>query len=345
MRALFAFGLLVPLFNQVLGLNVLPAACQILLYLILAQGLNLVVGYAGLLHLGYAAFFAIGAFSMAYLTSPQSPFGLELSFYVGLPLSILITAAMGALMALPVLRLRGDYLAIVTMGFGLMLDPLLRNYDESTKAITGMSAIAGPFRENNPLYWYYPLVAALLLAVGLAYRIRHSRLGRALRAMREDAVAAEACGISLATTKLQVLTVAAAIAGFAGALYASYIYTLNLAFPLDFNGSIMVLAMVILGGVGSIRGALVGGVALGSVNLILIPKLIDFCNTTLTPALRSGLSGLPWLWSLLEPWLDLSKAQFLLFGLTLVIMMLRRPEGMVPETPVTYPDLDARGDS
>ncbi len=343
MRLLLLGAILLPLCSQALGLNILPASCQILLYLMLAQGLNLVVGYAGLLHLGYAAFFAIGAFSMAYLTSPQSPFAgqCQFSFYLALPLSVLLSALLGALLAWPTLKLRGDYLAIVTMGFGLMLDPLLRNYDDATKAITGMSAIAAPMDGPPVWLWYYLLLLALLGCIGLAYRVRHAPLGRALRAMREDAVAAQACGISLATVKLQVLVIAAAVAGLAGALYASYIYTLNLSFPLDFNGSIMVLAMVILGGVGSIRGALVGGLALGVVNLILIPKLIDASNMFLKPTLAAWLAELPWLWTRLEPWLDLSKAQFLLFGLTLVLMMLLRPEGLIPEQPVHYAEAES----
>jgi branched-chain amino acid transport system permease protein len=336
MRGLFALGLLLPLINAAVQGSILPACCQVLIYLMLAQGLNLVVGYAGLLHLGYAAFFAVGAFSMAYLTSPQSPFELQWSFFLALPLSIVFTLLIGALLAWPTLKLRGDYLAIVTMGFGLMLDPLMRNYDDATKAITGMAAIATPFRGINTMVWYYLLLAALLLCVGLAYRVRHSSLGRALRAIREDSVAAEACGISLARTKLQVLTLGAAVAGFAGALYASYIGTLNLAFPFDFNGSIMVLAMVILGGVGSIRGALVGGLALGVLNLICIPKLIDLVQVNVQPALAKALSGSPALWAQIEPWLDLSKAQFLMFGLTLVMMMLLRPEGIIPEKPVSY---------
>ncbi|MBN9415585.1 MAG: branched-chain amino acid ABC transporter permease [Candidatus Eremiobacteraeota bacterium] len=336
MKALLLLALLLPAMNAAVHGSILPACCQVLVYLMLAQGLNLVVGYAGLLHLGYAAFFAVGAFSMAYLTSPQSPLGLQWSFYLALPLSVLFTLLVGALLAWPTLKLRGDYLAIVTMGFGLMLDPLMRNYDDATKAITGMAAIATPLAGMSTEAWYYLMLVGVLLCVGLAYQVRHSSLGRALRAIREDSVAAEACGISLARTKLQVLTLGAAVAGLAGALYASYIGTLNLAFPFDFNGSIMVLAMVILGGVGSIRGALVGGLALGVLNLICIPKLIDVVQVHVQPMLARALSDSPALWAQIEPWLDLSKAQFLMFGLTLVMMMLMRPEGIIPEEPVSY---------
>jgi len=341
MRGLLLLALLIPPLDLAFQWSILPACCQVLIYLMLAQGLNLVVGYAGLLHLGYAAFFAVGAFSMAYLTSPQSPLALSWSFYLALPVAVGLTTGVGALLAWPTLRLRGDYLAIVTMGFGLMLDPLMRNYDDATKAITGMAAIARPLPDCPNTLWYYLLLIALLACVGLSYRIRHSRLGRALRALREDAVAAQACGISLANVKLQVLTLSALVAGLAGALYASYLGTLNLAFPFDFNGSIMVLAMVILGGVGSIRGAVVGGLALGALNLICIPKLVDAVQVYVQPWLARSLSDTPWLWSRVEPWLDLSKAQFLLFGLTLVLMMLGRPEGLIPEKPVHYKEAES----
>lgn len=338
-------ALLYPLLDTVFGLRMMPALCQILIYLMLAQGLNIVVGFAGLLHLGYAAFFAVGAFSMAYLTSLQSPLAALFSwgFWPALLGSCLFTMIVGILLALPLLRLRGDYLAIVTMGFGLMLDPILRNFDEQTKAITGMSAIAsptfGPYTLNNQNVtgWYYLLLAGLLACFGLCYRIRHSRLGRELRAQREDPIAAAACGISVAQVKLHALAWAALIAGFAGALYASYIYTLNFAFPLDFNGSIMVLAMVILGGVGSLEGALVGGVTLGFLNLVVTPKLIDWVNLNIRPGLMDALRDSPGLLTALEPFLDLSKAQYLIFGGTLVLMMLLRPQGLLPERRVRFP--------
>lgn len=343
--AAIAVALLYPLVDAALGIRMMPALCQIVVYLMLAQGLNLVVGFAGLLHLGYAAFFAVGAFSMAYLTSLQSPLAAVLSwgFWPSLVTASLFTMAVGALLAWPLLRLRGDYLAIVTMGFGLMLDPILRNFDEQTKAITGMSAIASPtfgsyvLDNQNVTGWYYLLLIGLMLCFALCYRIRHSRLGRELRAQREDEIAATACGISVARAKLLALAFSALIAGFAGALYASYIYTLNFAFPLDFNGSIMILAMVILGGVGSLSGALVGGFTLGFLNLVITPNLIDWVNNNLRPSLLSSLEDFPRLLTVLEPFLDLSKAQYLIFGGTLVAMMLLRPQGLLPERRVKFP--------
>lgn len=321
--ALAVLALLLPV---VVPADVMPAMCQVVIYVMLAVGLNIVVGLAGLLHLGYAAFFAIGAFSMAYLTSPQSPLGLQWGFWPGLAGATLVTTVAGALITWPTLKLRGDYLAIVTMGFGLMIDPILRNFDDQTMAITGMSQVAGPLDSNNTRGWYYFLLVWLVLCVLLAARVRDSRLGRSLKAQRDDAVAAVACGISLPSARLQACTLGALIAGLAGALYASYIYTLNLGFPLDFNGSIMVLAMVILGGIGSLRGAVVGGLTLGLVNLVFTPAAIDYVNANLLPRLSPAMANL----------VDPSKAQFLLFGLTLVVMMLGRPQGLLPEQKTTY---------
>lgn len=336
--------LLFPIIDAGFGLRVLPAACQILIYLILAQGLNIVVGFAGLLHLGYAAFFAVGAFTTAYLTSPQSPLAsyTQCGFVPALLASIAVSAGFGAALAAPVLRLRGDYLAIVTMGFGLMLDPILRNFDETTKAIAGLSGIASPsigglsLSNQSTTAWFYFLWMHLVLVLWFCSRLRHSRLGSELRAQREDPIAAAACGISIARTKLTAFVLGASVAGLAGSLYASYIFTLNLSFPLDFNGSIMILAMVILGGIGSIEGALIGGLALASTNLILTPKLIDWINVGVRPSLSSALVNYPQLIQIIEPFLDLSKAQYLLFGGTLVLMMRWKPAGLLPEVAVDY---------
>jgi branched-chain amino acid transport system permease protein len=342
MKRLLPVGLAL-LYPLVAG-HSLSSACQILIYLMLASGLNLIVGMCGLLHLGYAAFFAIGAFVMAYLTSPQSPFAhaIHLGFWPALVCSCLFTGVAGAAVALPTLRLRGDYLAIVTMGFGLMIHPIMSNFDEQTKAITGMSAVAAPtfgtavLTSGNALGWYYFLLVFVGLTWWFCERVRYSSLGRCLRALREDEVASSACGVDNARSKLQALTLGSAIAGLAGGLYASNLYTLNLAFPLDFNGSIMILGMVILGGTGSPGGVLLGGVVLGALNLIVTPACIDLFNRNVLPSLSASLQGSPWLLKHLEPLFDLSKAQFLIFGLTLVLVMLLRPQGILPEQPIRH---------
>ena len=303
-----------------------PNLCVVLIYVMLAVGLNLVVGLAGLLHLGYAGFFAVGAFSMAYLTSPQSPLGLQWGFWPGMVGATLATAVIGGLVTWPTLKLRGDYLAIVTMGFGLMVDPILRTFSEYTRAVDGLSKVASPMVSVNSRGWYFFLLVWLAACVVLAARVHNSRLGRSLKAQRDDEVAAVACGISLPGARLQACVLAAIIAGVAGSLYASLIDTAILGFPYDFNGSIMILAMIILGGIGSLRGAVVGGLLLGLINLVFTPAAIDFVNVNVRPNLS------PFLANLVDP----SKAQFLIYGLTLVVVMLWRPQGLLPEQTKTY---------
>jgi len=346
--ATIVLTLIYPALDAGLGMHTLSSACQILIYLMLATGLNIVVGMCGLLHLGYAAFFAIGAFVMAYMTSPQSPFNLQWGFWPALVGSCVITGVLGAAVAVPTLKLRGDYLAIVTMGFGLMLHPILSNFDEQTKAITGMSGVASPgfgswhLTSQNAIGWYYFLAVWVGVCWLAAERVRHSSLGRSLRALREDDIASAACGVDNAKAKLQALTLGAIIAGLAGGLYASNLYTLNLAFPLDFNGSIMILGMVILGGVGSPGGVLLGGLVLGALNLIVTPKSIDIFNANFRPGLTASLKDSPWLLKHVEPLFDLSKAQFMIFGFTLVLVMLLRPQGILPEKPIVYPVSDGK---
>lgn len=301
-----------PWVDQALGWGNVNSLIEVWIYALLALGLNVVVGFGGLLNLGYAAFFSIGCFSMAHLTSPQSPLRAQLApwgFWGGLAGACVISAVFGVVLALPTLRLRGDYLAIVTMGFGLMLPPLLAHYDW-TRATTGLAAVAapaiGPLSLESNLAWYYQMVAWVALVAMLLNRLRRSRQGRALKAMREDELAAAGCGIDLVGVKMLAFVLGALIAGLGGALYASKLGMVTCTFPQDFNGSVMFLAMCILGGLGSIQGSILGAV------------LIGLFNKVLTPALSGRVSGL-------------EHAQFLLFGLTLVVMMRLRPQGLLPE--------------
>lgn len=310
--------LLLPWLNERFRWEILEGVILVQIYALLALGLNVVVGFAGLLHLGYTTFFAVGAFAFAYLTSIQSPLpeGWIMGFWPALILSVLFTSLVGFILGAPTLRLRGDYLAIVTLGFVVMFEQVMVNYDV-TKAKDGLAGVAGMnlFGRDltgNSTAWYFVLLAILVATVFFMVRLRDSRIGRALKAMREDEIAARSCGINLTRLKVFSFVVSAAVAGLAGSLYGSYFSFVSLGFPFEFNGSIMILAMVILGGVGSVRGALVGGLALGLVNQVLAPKLI-----TLSSQMGLGV--------------DLSKAQFLIFGLTLVLMMLLRPEGLLPE--------------
>lgn len=320
-----ALALTYPVLDQLLGWRQISTVSLIVLFMILAQGLNLVVGFAGLLHLGYASFFAVGALTMGHLTSPQSPWQTSQpwGFWPALTASCLLTASLGGLLTWPLRRLRGDYLALVTMGFGLMLDPLLRNFDQYTKALTGLSGVAAPqllgwrLDSQNALGWYALYTLLLLATVVLARALQTSGWGSRLRALRENPIAAAACGISSAQGRLLVLTLSSAIAGLAGGLYASSLYTIQFAFPLDFNGSVMLLAMVVLGGPGSIHGTLLGALTIGGLNLLVAPAL----------------SQLPFL-----SFLDLAKAQYLIYGGILVAVTLWRPQGLWPEQAIRYPD-------
>ncbi|MHB2020597.1 MAG: branched-chain amino acid ABC transporter permease, partial [Candidatus Xenobia bacterium] len=187
----------------------ISSVIEVLLYVIIALGLNVVVGFGGLLNLGYAAFFSVGAFTMALVTSPQTSLPRNLpSFWIGLLLSCLLAVVFGAVIAAPTLRLRGDYVAIVTMGFGLMLPPLLKHYDDYTMAQTGLAAIASPhlgpweIGVDNDIAWYFFVLAFVVLTVIAIDRLRRSRFGRALKAMREDELAAGGAGINLVGIKL-----------------------------------------------------------------------------------------------------------------------------------------------
>ena len=274
------------------------------LYILLGLGLNIVVGYAGLLDLGYVAFFAIGSYSVALLTSPQSFMALELNFWLILPLVIIIAAIAGIVIGAPVLRLRGDYLAIVTLGFGEIVRLLFLSdwLSEWTNAGQGILGIPGPalpgldFPTRAPEDMYYPILAACLLAAVVAYRLANSRVGRAWNAMREDESVAEATGINTTNYKLLAFSLGAVFGCLSGALFAAKIGSI---FPHSFEilVSITALAVIILGGMGSIPGVIVGA-------LVLV--------------------GLP------EFLREFDEYRLLVYGAVLVAMMLLRPEGLVP---------------
>src|SRR5205809_5677012 len=254
------------------------AILPILLFVLLALGLNVVVGFAGLLDLGYAAFFAIGAYTAAFLTSPVSPFafvreGHPVNFFLAMFISAGVAAIFGVLLGAPTLRLRGDYLAIVTLGFGEIVPLVVKNTPEVTKGTQGMNPIGFPEVPGvlfgaSPIPWYYLIVAVLLLSVVITSRLRLSRIGRAWAAMREDEVAAASMGINLVTTKLFAFSLGASFSGFAGTIWASYLQVIAPE-QFRFSVSIFVLCMIILGGLGNIAGVIAGGVLLGGVDRIL----------------------------------------------------------------------------
>ena len=274
------------------------------IYVLLGLGLNVVVGYAGMLDLGYVAFFAIGAYSMGILTSPASPlFTPEMSFWAALPLVIIITTIGGVMIGAPVLRLRGDYLAIVTLGFG----EIIRVIVQSDWASPMLGGAQGLLRVPAPTIFgtdlrdpdkiYYLILACVLLVGFIAYRVKTSRIGRAWNAMREDESVAEAMGISIIKTKLLAFATGAALASFGGAIFAAKIGSL---FPNTFLliVSINVLAIIVLGGMGSIPGVVVGAFV-----LVGIPEVLR----------------------------EFGEYRLLFYGAILMALMLLRPEGLLPD--------------
>jgi len=301
-----------------------------LLYVMLALGLNIVVGFAGLLDLGYIAFYAVGAYLYALLASPH--FGVHLPFWVTLPLGFLVAAFFGVLLGAPTLKLRGDYLAIVTLGFGEIIRIFLNNLDAPVNITNGPQGInlvdplkLGGFsfatREtilgvdfSGPQKYYYALLALTLAIIVLNVRLQDSRIGRAWEAIREDEIAARAMGINTRNIKLLAFAMGASFGGLAGGLFASIQGFIS---PESFNvlESIMVVSMVVLGGMGNIAG-----VILGAVLLTGLPEVIRF---TVVPA-QQALFG--------KVIVDPEAIRMLLFGLALILVMLMRPAGLWPAT-------------
>jgi branched-chain amino acid transport system permease protein len=273
---------------------------RICLYATLALGLNIVVGFAGLLDLGYVAFFGIGSYIYAFLASPH--FGLHLPFLVALPIIVVATAVSGILIGAPTLRLRGDYLAIVTLGFGEITYLLLINLDRPINITGGPSgiiridppALAGFVLERN-IEYYYLFLAALALTLFASARLRHSRVGWAWQAIREDELAARAMGINTTVAKLQAFAIGASFAGIGGSFLASWQKSV---FPDNFlfTESINILSMVILGGMGNLLG-----VVLGAVLLVALPEVFR----------------------------DFQAYRLLAFGLLLMVLMVFRPQGLL----------------
>ncbi|MGL6045468.1 MAG: ABC transporter permease subunit [Vogesella sp.] len=299
-----------------------------LLYVMLALGLNIVVGFAGLLDLGFIAFYAVGAYTFALLGSPH--FDIHLPFYISIPLGALCAALFGLLLGTPVLKLKGDYLAIVTLGFGEIIRIFMNNLNAPINITNGPQGInlidpiqVGGFSMGktidvagfalNPVHMYYYLF--LLLTVGvviMAYRLQYSRIGRAWVAMREDQIAASAMGLNIRNIKLLAFALGALSGGVAGGLFAAFQGFIS---PESFGllESIMILAMVVLGGMGHIPGVILGAVVL-----------------TIAPEVLRDVIGPLQMHTFGRMIVDPENARMLLFGLAMVIMMLTRPEGMWP---------------
>jgi branched-chain amino acid transport system permease protein len=338
------FAAILPLFlgeSSIALQNMVLAAA----YVIMALGLNIVVGFAGLLDLGYVAFFAIGAHVAGHFGSAfwanvadgggiavfvgepaASMPGIHLNFLIILVLAIIVTTIAGVLIGIPTLRLRGDYVAVVTLAFGEIIGQVVSNGQQieflggsltgGPQGISGIDKIDLPFFERfgaldlRPWYWFALALVALTLLVN--FRLRDSRAGRAWIALREDEGAAACVGVPVVRTKLLAYGAGAALGGASGAFLASYFSLVN-PNQFTFSFSIFILAMVVLGGLGSIWGVVVGAIVLSAINNYLLPRVLYDVPSTV---------GLDF---------DLSEISSGIFGFLIVIIMLVRPEGLLPE--------------
>jgi branched-chain amino acid transport system permease protein len=328
-----------PFLDYVIQLGWLGIVITSMIFILLALGLNIVVGYAGLLDLGYAAFFAIGAYTTAMLSSGH--FNIHISFWLLIWISAAMAAFFGFVLGAPTLPLRGDYLAIVTLGFGEIVPIVFHNLDKVTIKIgslvllnsfdvtggeLGISPIDPPVlpgvnfaNRSDQRAWYFLLLVIIVFSIFLINRLRRSRLGRAWMAMREDELAAASMGINIVRTKLLAFAMGASFSGFGGAYYATFV---SGAFPssFDFSVSVIVLCMVILGGLGNIYGVIVGGLIIELSDRLFLPQVALF--------LQGLAANSPSLSALKN--FDPTLYRVGLFGLVLVLMMQLRPEGLLP---------------
>lgn len=299
---LFIVALLILFLPRILGVFFSDVLDTVGLFILMGLGLNIVVGFAGLLDLGYVAFFAIGAYTMGVLTSPELT-ATPMNYWEALPIALLVSVASGFVLGLPVLKMRGDYLAIVTLGFGeivrlLVLSDWLEPQLGGTQGIQHIAyPVIGPIQFGSQQMLYYIIIAFILVAIFIATRLKDSHLGRTWMALREDEDVAKAMGINHVTTKLLAFATGAFFAGLGGTLFAA---KLGSAYPQSFQFlvSINVLSLIIIGGMGSIPGVLVGGLA-----LVGLPEFLR----------------------------EFAEYRYLVYGAVLVAMMLGRPEGLIPE--------------
>lgn len=286
-----AFSMILPIFLNNYYLDTLSLAG---IYALLAIGLNITVGYTGLLDLGYAAFYGIGAYVYALLST-----GLGLSFWLGLPLGAGVSALFGLILGMITLRLRGDYLAIVTLGFVEIVHLILNNWDSVTHGPNGILQIGRPriawFVLSQPIHFYYLTLLFLVITIAAVQRLIHSQIGRAWIAVREDPLAAESIGIGATRMKILAFVLGAGVAGIAGVFYAAK-YTFISPDSFRFLESVQILSMVVLGGMGTLSGPILGA----------------FLLTLLPEALRG-----------------LASYRMLIFGAALVVMMVFRPQGLM----------------
>jgi branched-chain amino acid transport system permease protein len=290
---LILVSLAIPTFGDSYVLEILTNS---FFYIVLCLGLNVVVGYAGLLDLGYAAFFAVGAYSTGILTSHYG-----WNFWLTIPAAVVFSIVAGVVIGGPTLRLRSDYLAIVTLGFGEITRIVARNLKDITGGATGLIGINRPSLFGFELYqihhYYYAFFVLVLLAIFVSYRLQHSRLGRAWQYVREDEDAAEAMGIDRVAVKLYAYIIGAVFAGVAGCFFAAKMTAISPE-TFQFMQSATILMAVVMGGMGKIPGMILGALA-----LVLFPEVFR----------------------------EIGSMRMLVFGLVLILMMIFRPQGMWPE--------------
>jgi len=331
--------LILPLILQSFGNAWVRIADLALLYVLLALGLNIVVGYAGLLDLGYVAFYAVGAYMFGLLASPHLsdnfaavaamfPDGLHISLWLVIPLGALIAAFFGALLGAPTLKLRGDYLAIVTLGFGEIIRIFLNNLDHPANLTNGPKGIGQidsvkifgldlgkrlelfGFDINSVTLYYYLFLVLVLFSILICYRLQDSRVGRAWMAIREDEIAAKAMGINTRNMKLLAFGMGASFGGVSGAMFAAF---QGFVSPESFSlmESIMIVAMVVLGGLGHLPGVILGAVLLSA-----LPEVLRYVAGPLQ--------------QMTDGRLDASILRQLLIALAMIVIMLMRPRGLWP---------------
>jgi len=334
---LAAVGLVVlPLLLQSFGNAWVRIADMALLYVLLSLGLNIVVGYAGLLDLGYVAFFAIGAYTYGLMASPQLtdsfafiaamyPQGLHMPLWVIVPVAAAVAAVFGVLLGAPTLRLRGDYLAIVTLGFGEIIRVFMNTLDPITNGPKGLNQIdplqffgvnlgkkwvVGEYEIASVSLYYYLFLTLVVFSVIISHRLQLSRVGRAWMAIREDEIAAKAMGINTRNLKLLAFGMGATFGGVSGSMFAAFQQFIS---PESFTlmESVMIVAMVVLGGVGHLPGVILGAVLLSA-----LPEVLRYVASPLQ-ALTGGR-------------LDASILRQLLIALAMITIMLMRPRGLWP---------------
>jgi len=298
------------------------AARPIMIFAIVSIGLHLVTGLTGLLNLGIAGFMAIGAYSYAIVTADIYPF--QFGFIGGILVAVFFGALAGIALGIPTLHLRGDYLAVVTLGFGEIVQDTLRNIEVITKGSQGINPLPGPsilgFSAPQSwalMTWYYLLLVILVILVVACIALGRSKRGLRWRAVRADQLASECMGIDATTVKLQAFACSAAVASLGGALWASYLGSTGEPGNFDFQISVMILCIVIVGGLGNIYGALLGAVLMVGMNSVVLVKLASF-------AADLGFTASDSVFLVPSNW------KYLLFGLTLILITRYRPQGLLP---------------